>query len=172
MRTSATKRAHGSGEEASQAAGKLARQHPGQGGGLTSLAYRFRGAQPVHYELRPCGGQARLSRGRGAGRQNKAPARCGVGCLSARLNGVHIRTDQQVVNSMTANQSTPRPGALPSVQRVVHALTQIPVSSDGDRKRRSELEREVAVHSTSALLGSWVYSAFSAPDQKRRARGW
>ena len=56
MRTSATKRAHGSGEEASQAAGKLARQHPGQGGGLTSLAYRFRGAQTVHYELRPGGG--------------------------------------------------------------------------------------------------------------------
>ena len=44
------------GEEASQAAGKLARQHPGQGGGLTSLAYRFRGAQTVHYELRPGGG--------------------------------------------------------------------------------------------------------------------
>jgi hypothetical protein len=73
---------------------------------------------------------------------------------------------------MTANQSTPRPRALQAVPRVVHALKQIPVSSDADRKRRSELEREVAWHSTSAL-GSWVYSAFSAPDQiKRRAQGW
>jgi PPOX class probable F420-dependent enzyme len=44
------------GEEASQAASRLARQHPGQRGGLASLAYRFRGARPVHYELRPCGG--------------------------------------------------------------------------------------------------------------------
>ena len=62
---------------------------------------------------------------------------------------------------------------LQAVRRVVRALKQIPVSSDADRKRRSELEREVAVHSTSALLGSWVYSAFSAPDQmKRRAQGW
>jgi len=96
-----------------------------------------------------------------------------VGCLNVRLDGVHIRTDQQVVNSMTANQSTPRPRALPAVRRVVRALKQIPVSSDADRKRRSELEREVAVHSTSALLGSWIYSAFSAPDQiKRRAQGW
>ena len=33
-----------------------------------------------------------------------------------------------------------------------------------DRKRRSELERELAAYSTSALLGSWTYSAFSAPD--------
>ena len=38
---------------------------------------------------------------------------------------------------------------------------------------RTELEREVAMHSTSALLGSWVYSAFSPPDQiKKRAQGW
>ena len=44
------------GEEASQAASKLARQHPGRHGGLASLAYRLRGARPVHYELRPCGG--------------------------------------------------------------------------------------------------------------------
>jgi len=43
------------GEEASQAARELARQHPGQHGRLISLAYRIRGAQPVHYELRPCG---------------------------------------------------------------------------------------------------------------------
>ena len=43
------------GEEASQAARKLARKHPGQHGGLTSLAYRIRGAQPVRYELQPCG---------------------------------------------------------------------------------------------------------------------
>jgi hypothetical protein len=83
------------------------------------------------------------------------------------------RTDQQVVNSMTANQSTPRPRALQAARRSVRALKQIPVSSDADRKRLSELEREVAGHSTSALLGSWVYSAFSAPDQiKRRAQGW
>jgi hypothetical protein len=74
---------------------------------------------------------------------------------------------------MKANQSTPRPQTPQAVRRVVRALKQIPVSSDADRKRRSELEREVAVHSTSALLGSWVYSAFSAPDQiKRRAQGW
>jgi PPOX class probable F420-dependent enzyme len=52
------------GEEASQAAGKLARQHPGQRGGLPSLAYRLRGARPVHYELRPCAGAgARADRG-------------------------------------------------------------------------------------------------------------
>ena len=44
------------GEEAGQAARKLARQHPGQHGGLTSLAGRLRGTRPVHYELRPCGG--------------------------------------------------------------------------------------------------------------------
>lgn len=89
------------------------------------------------------------------------------------MGGVYIRTDQQVVNSMTASQSTPRPRDLPAVRRVVRTLKQIPVSSDADRKRRSELEREVAVHSTSALLGSWVYSAFTAPDQiKRRAQGW
>jgi hypothetical protein len=74
---------------------------------------------------------------------------------------------------MTANQSTPRPRALQAVRRGVRALKQVPVSSDADRKRRSELEREVAGHSTSALLGSWVNSAFSAPDQtKRRAQGW
>ena len=52
------------GEEAGQAARKLARQHPGQHGGLTSLAYRLRGAQPVCYELRPCeGAGARADRG-------------------------------------------------------------------------------------------------------------
>ncbi len=52
------------GEEASQAATKLARQHPGQHGGLTSLAYRLRGARPVHYELQPCGeAGARADRG-------------------------------------------------------------------------------------------------------------
>ena len=44
------------GEEARQAARKLARKHPGRPGGLTSLAYRVRGAQPVHYELQPRGG--------------------------------------------------------------------------------------------------------------------
>ena len=43
------------GEEASQAARKLANQHPGRPGGLASLAYRFLGARPVRYELRPCG---------------------------------------------------------------------------------------------------------------------
>jgi len=96
-----------------------------------------------------------------------------VGCLSARLDGVHIRTNQQVVNSMTVSRSTPHPRDLQAVRRVVRTLKQIPISSDADRKRRSELEREVTVHSTSALLGSWVYSAFTAPDQiKRRAQGW
>jgi PPOX class probable F420-dependent enzyme len=40
------------GEEAGPAVRELARQRPG----LASLAYRFRGARPVHYELRPCGG--------------------------------------------------------------------------------------------------------------------
>ena len=44
------------GEEANQAAEKLARRHPGQPGGLTSLAGRLRGARPVHYELRPRAG--------------------------------------------------------------------------------------------------------------------
>jgi hypothetical protein len=59
------------------------------------------------------------------------------------------------------------------MRRAVRALRQIPVSSDVDRRRRSELEREAPGHSTSALLGSWVYSAFSAQDQmKRRAQGW
>ena len=78
-----------------------------------------------------------------------------------------------MVNSMTASQSTPRPQDLQAVRRIVRTLKQIPVSSDADRKRRSELEREATVHSTSALLGSWVYSAFTAPDQtKRRAQGW
>ena len=47
------------GEEASQAARKLAREHPRQHGAMTSLAYRARGARPVHYELRPPGGAAR-----------------------------------------------------------------------------------------------------------------
>jgi PPOX class probable F420-dependent enzyme len=46
------------GGEASQAAEKLAREHPGRHGGLASLARRLRGARPVHYELRPCGGAA------------------------------------------------------------------------------------------------------------------
>jgi len=96
-----------------------------------------------------------------------------VGCLSARLDGVHIRTNQQVVNSMTVSRSTPHPRDLQAVRRVVRTLKQIPISSDADRKRRSELEREVTVHSTSALLGSWVYSAFTAPDQiKSRSQGW
>ena len=96
-----------------------------------------------------------------------------MGCLSAKLDGVYIRTDQQVVNSMTASQSTPRPRDLPAVGRVVRALKQIPVSLDADHKRRGELERDVAVHSTSALLGSWVYSAFSASDQmKGHAQRW
>jgi len=74
---------------------------------------------------------------------------------------------------MTVSRSTPHPRDLQAVRRVVRTLKQIPISSDADRKRRSELEREVTVHSTSALLGSWVYSAFTAPDQiKRRAQGW
>ena len=42
------------GEEASRAAKELASKHPGRHGGLTSLAYRIRGVQPVHYELQPC----------------------------------------------------------------------------------------------------------------------
>jgi hypothetical protein len=41
------------GEEASQAARRLARQHPGRPGGLARVAPRIRGARPVHYELRP-----------------------------------------------------------------------------------------------------------------------
>jgi uncharacterized protein len=63
------------GEEASQAARKLARQHPGRHSGLTSLAYRFRGAQPVYYELRPCAGAgARADRPAGGppGRDHQA----------------------------------------------------------------------------------------------------
>ena len=44
------------GEEASQAARRLASKYPGQHGRLISLAYRIRGAQPVHYELQPCAG--------------------------------------------------------------------------------------------------------------------
>ena len=44
------------GEEASQAARKLASKYPGLHGGLSSLIYRIRGAQPVHYELQPCEG--------------------------------------------------------------------------------------------------------------------
>jgi uncharacterized protein len=46
------------GEEAGRAAGKLAREHPGRPGSLTSLAHRLhrlRGARPAHYELQPCG---------------------------------------------------------------------------------------------------------------------
>ena len=77
------------------------------------------------------------------------------------------------MNPVTASQSIPRSRDLQAMRRVVRALKQMPVSSDADPKRRSELEREVAAHSTSALLGSWVYSAFTAPDQiKRRAQGW
>ena len=44
------------GEQASQAARKLASKYPRLRGGLSSLAYRIRRAQPVHYELQPCGG--------------------------------------------------------------------------------------------------------------------
>jgi PPOX class probable F420-dependent enzyme len=44
------------GEEASQAARRLARHHPGRRGGLARLARRIRGARPVHYELRPRAG--------------------------------------------------------------------------------------------------------------------
>jgi len=44
------------GEEASQAARRLARQHPGRPGGLARVARRIRGARPVHYELRPRAG--------------------------------------------------------------------------------------------------------------------
>ena len=56
---------------------------PGRGGG-------------DHPARRPRPGRGRgLSRGRGEGRQNRAPARCGAGGLSARLDGVNIRTDQQ-----------------------------------------------------------------------------
>ena len=51
---------------------------------------------------------------------------------------------------MTASQSTPRPRDLQAVRRVVRTLKQIPVSSDADRKRRSELERELAAYSTPA----------------------
>ena len=59
-------------EEASRAARELARQHPAQHGSLASLAYRFWGARPVHYELRPCGGaSARADRGT-AGRPREA----------------------------------------------------------------------------------------------------
>jgi PPOX class probable F420-dependent enzyme len=43
------------GEEAGQAARKLAGKHPGRPGGWTSLAHRLRGARPVHCELQPCG---------------------------------------------------------------------------------------------------------------------
>ena len=53
--------------------------------------------------------------------------------------------------------------ALPGLWFLVSALL-VPASPDADRKLRSELERELAVYSTSALLGSWTYSAFSAPD--------
>src|SRR6476661_2748365 len=77
------------------------RHLPGAQAGCRSLGARSV-KLPTGY---PAKGQARLSRDRGAGRQNKVPARCGVGCLSARLDGVHIRTDQQVVNSMTTSQS-------------------------------------------------------------------
>ena len=64
------------GEEAGQAARKLARQHPGRHGGSTSLAYRLRGAQPVCYELRPCeGAGARADRGTtGRPRETSRPA--------------------------------------------------------------------------------------------------
>jgi hypothetical protein len=43
------------GEEAGQAARKLAGKHPGRPGGWTSLAHRLRGARLVHCELQPCG---------------------------------------------------------------------------------------------------------------------
>jgi PPOX class probable F420-dependent enzyme len=43
------------GEEASQAARRLAR-HPGRRGALARLARRIRGARPVHHELRPLAG--------------------------------------------------------------------------------------------------------------------
>jgi hypothetical protein len=44
------------GEEARQAARRLARHHPGRPGRLARLARRIRGARPVHYELRPRAG--------------------------------------------------------------------------------------------------------------------
>jgi len=51
--------------------------------------------------------------------------------------------------------------ALPGLWILVSAWL-VPARPDADRKRRSELE--LAAYSTSALLGSWTYSAFSAPD--------
>lgn len=52
---------------------------------------------------------------------------------------------------------------LPGLWFLVSALL-VPARADADRQRRSELERELAAHSTSALLGSWTHSAFNAPD--------
>ena len=59
-------------EEASRAARELARQHPAQHGSLASLAYRFWGARPVHYELRPCGGASARADRATAGRPREA----------------------------------------------------------------------------------------------------
>jgi hypothetical protein len=44
------------GEEASRAARRLERHHPGRPGGLARLTRRIRRARPVHYELRPHAG--------------------------------------------------------------------------------------------------------------------
>ncbi|HXZ70466.1 MAG TPA: hypothetical protein VEH31_06255, partial [Streptosporangiaceae bacterium] len=44
------------GEEASQAARRLARHHPSRPGGLARLAGRIRGARLAHYELQPRAG--------------------------------------------------------------------------------------------------------------------
>jgi hypothetical protein len=55
---------------------------------------------------------------------------------------------------------------LPGILFLVSSLL-VPANPDADRKRSElerELERELAVYATSALLGSWTYSAFSAPD--------
>ena len=47
------------GEEASEAARKLARRHPARPGRLGSLARRLRGGRPVYYELHACGAAGR-----------------------------------------------------------------------------------------------------------------
>ena len=85
-----------------------------------------RGGGGDHPARRPRPGRGRgLSRGREEGRQNRAPARCGAGGLA---RGSMVSTSEPISNvviSMTANQSRPRPRALQAVRRAARALKPI-----------------------------------------------
>jgi len=83
------------GEEAGEAARKLARKHPARPGRLGSLGYRLRGRQPVYYEL-----QARAAAGSPEADDGVELARAAVDaqdCDQVVLDRVHdpVRADAQ-----------------------------------------------------------------------------